>query len=422
MYETGKLFNETEMNYVRDSFYYMEEDKNGNPRLYFDNAGGSYRLKKAEERFREIDMIPDCSERHHEMAVYLQSIEEAGKEDIRTIFNVKGGSIVTYLTASQAMFQIVGAVAENIPGKNIVTSVLEHPSAYDAASYYADKMGMELRVAKSNQETGGVSVEEIISHIDQDTCLLSVMYASNISGAIYDIPEIIRQARKIKPDLYIIVDAVQHTPHAVMDFSELNVDAVTFAPYKFFGVRGLGAGYVSERLAALPHHKLAGKKKTEWELGSPAPGQYAMVSEIVNYVCSLADQKEETTRREQFVSGMNKIALHERALLYHMLEGTDKNEGLRHMKGVHVFMDSKDLTKKDLIIGIGFDNIEYAAAVKEYEKRGVIVYERVASSLYSRRMLESFGLEGAVRVSPLHCNTVEEIDRFLEVTREIAEL
>lgn len=422
MYEKGKLFTEEEMKRVRDSFYYMEKDKNGTPRLYFDNAGGSYRLKAAEDKFREIDMIPDCSERHHEMAVYLQQIEETGKDDVRTIFNVKGGSIVTFLTASQAIFQIIGAVAEHIPGKNIVTSVLEHPSAYDAASYYTEKMGMELRVAKSDPSTGGVSVDEVISHIDQDTCLLSVMYASNISGAIYDIPEIIRRAREIKPDLYIIVDAVQHTPHAVMDFSELDVDAVTFAPYKFFGVRGLGTGYISERLAALPHHKLAGKKAIEWELGSPAPGQYAMVTEIVNYVCSLSGLPASASRREQFVCGMDKIALHERALLHCLLDGTEKNEGLRTMKGVHVFMDSNDLTKRDLIIGIGFDNIEYAAAVKEYEKRGVIVYERVASSLYSRRMLESFGLAGAVRVSPLHCNTVEEIDCFLEVTEEIAAL
>jgi selenocysteine lyase/cysteine desulfurase len=34
-------------------------------------------------------------------------------------------------------------------------------------------------------------------------------------------------------------------------------------------------------------------------------------------------------------------------------------------------------------------------------------------------MLESLGLEGAVRVSPLHCHTFDDVDRFLEVTREI---
>ncbi|WP_349674099.1 aminotransferase class V-fold PLP-dependent enzyme [Lacrimispora sp.] len=420
--EQGKLFSQDKLKEIREQFYYVDKDANGCSRLFFDNAGGSFRLKKAEERFREIDMIPDCSERNHKMAKYLQEIEEQGKDDVRTIFNIKGGSIVTALTASQAIFQLTGSVAENIPGTNIVTSVLEHPSAFDAVGYYAEKTGKEVRVAKSNPLTGGVDAEEIAGLIDQDTVLLNVMYASNISGAIFNIPEIIKTARKIKPDLYIIVDAVQHTPHGAMDFFGLDVDAVTFAPYKFFGVRGIGVAYISERMAKLPHHKLAGKKEGEWELGSPAPAQYAMITEIINYVCSLSEDKAETSRREAFANGMEQIALHERALLYHLLEGTEKNRGLRGRKGINVFMDHGSLTTRDLIIGIGFDNIDYADAVKEYEKRGVIVYERVASSLYSRRMLESFNLKGAIRVSPLHCNSIDELDQFLEVTEEISKL
>jgi selenocysteine lyase/cysteine desulfurase len=78
------------------------------------------------------------------------------------------------------------------------------------------------------------------------------------------------------------------------------------------------------------------------------------------------------------------------------------------------------LTKRDLILAMGIANLEHAQAVREYEKRGVIVYERVSTSLYSKRMLESFGLEGAIRVSPLHCNSTEDIDRFLHITRQIA--
>ncbi|MDF2888845.1 MAG: aminotransferase [Lacrimispora sp.] len=420
--EKGKLFSRDKLKEIREQFYYVDKDASRSSRVFFDNAGGSFRLKKAEERFREIDMIPDCSERNHKMAKFLQEIEEKGKEDVRTIFNVEGGSIVTALTASQAMFQLTGAVAENIPGTNIVTSVLEHPSAFDAVGYYAEKTGKEVRVAKSNPLTGGVDAEEIASLINQDTTLLNVMYASNISGAIFDIPQIIRAARRVKPDLYIIVDAVQHTPHGIMDFSELDVDAVTFAPYKFFGVRGIGVAYISKRMANLPHHKLAGKKEGEWELGSPAPAQYAMITEIVNYVCSLDENMEAKTRREAFEGGMKQIALHERALLYHLLEGTEKNKGLRNRKGINVFMDKGDLTTRDLILGIGFDNIDYTDAVKEYEKRSVIVYERVASSLYSKRMLESFNLKGAIRVSPLHCNGIEDVDKFLEVTEEILKL
>ena len=112
---------------------------------------------------------------------------------------------------------------------------------------------------------------------------------------------------------------------------------------------------------------------------------------------------------------------HERALLARLLDGGGEVPGLRHMKHLRVFLDHNDLSKRDLILAIGFDHLGCTEAVGEYEKRGVIVYERVSSSLYSKRMLESFGLEGAIRVSPLHCNSEADVDRFLAVTREISE-
>jgi selenocysteine lyase/cysteine desulfurase len=103
-----------------------------------------------------------------------------------------------------------------------------------------------------------------------------------------------------------------------------------------------------------------------------------------------------------------------------MLNGSASTPGLRRMKNVKVFLDYEDLTKRDLILAIGIENLEHAQAVREYERRGVIVYERVATSLYSKRMLHSFGLEGAVRVSPLHCHSVSDIDKFLQITHEIS--
>ena len=74
----------------------------------------------------------------------------------------------------------------------------------------------------------------------------------------------------------------------------------------------------------------------------------------------------------------------------------------------------------DFIIGIEFDNIGCEEAVAEYEKRGVIVFERSAKSLYSRRMVEAFGSQGVVRVSPLPVHGPGDIARFLRATREIA--
>jgi selenocysteine lyase/cysteine desulfurase len=418
----GELFSDALIAQIKSRFHYVDHDMSGRERLFFDNAGGSFRLKAAVEQFALIDALPDCPERIHELAIFLQQVQARGSDDLRTILNARGGSVYASLTASGAMFDMVRAIAENVPGKNMVTTVLEHPSSFDAMSLYAGRTGKQLRVAPSNPVTGGVDVDAIVRLVDQDTCLLSVIYASNISGAKLDVGEIVKRARAIKPDLYIVVDAVQHAPHGLIDLQQTPVDGINIAPYKFFGCRGSGMSWVSERAAVLPHHKLAGKKKDFWDLGSAAPWQFAVVTAIVDYVCWLGGQfVDSDDRRARFASGIEKIELHERALLARLLDGTAQTPGLRAMDGVQVFLDFEDLTKRDLILAIGIDNLEHAQAVREYEKRGVIVYERVASSLYSKRMLDSFGLEGAVRVSPLHCNSAADIDRFLRVTREIGE-
>jgi len=235
-------------------------------------------LRKAVEAYAQIAATPDCPERIHDTAVYLQGIQDKGQHDFRMMLNVEGGSVYTALTASKAIFDMVRVISENVSGTNMVTTILEHPSSYDAMELNTERTGRELRVAKSNSITGGVDVDEILKLVDQDTVLLSVMYASNISGAKLDIESIVSAARKIKPDLYILVDAVQHAPHDVIDLKNIPIDGVNIAPYKFFGNRGMGLAWVSDRCAIFPHDKLQGKAKEYWDLGSSDPAQYAMFS------------------------------------------------------------------------------------------------------------------------------------------------
>lgn len=417
----GQLFSESLMEQIKDRFHYVDRDVDGRPRLFFDNAGGSFRLKSALEAFARIDALPDCPERIHERAIFLQDIQTRGEEDIRRIFNARDGSVYLTLTASAAMFEMVRAVMEHIPGTNAVTTILEHPSSFDAMKLYCERTGKALRIAPSNAETGGVDVDAIVSLIDDDTALLSVMYASNISGAKLDIATIVERARAKKPDLFIIVDAVQHAPHAVIDLQKTPVDGINFAPYKFFGCRGAGVAWLSERLAELPHHRLDAKEKGVWELGSPAPAQFAVVTAIVDYAAWIGAQfSDSEDRRELFVQGMQRIEAHERGLLSLLLDGVEGQRGLRTIDGVRVFWDHDDLTRRDLIAGIGFDDLDPTEAVRAYEQRGVIVYERIATSLYSGRMLKSFSLAGAVRISPLHCHGPDDVVRFLALTEEIA--
>ncbi len=423
-----KMFTREEQNEIKNKFYFVDKDISGNHRLYFNNSGGSFRLKRAEEKFHEVDSIPDCAGQPYSVSQYLLDTEQKGKEDVRIIFNAQGGAIYPGYTASQVMFELVRVISEHAAGSNMVTSMLEHPSAFDAVSYYAEKTQCELRVADADPLTGGVDADAILSLIDKNTALLCVMAASNISGYIYDIKKIVTQAKAINPDIYIIVDAVQHAPHGVLDISGLNIDAINFASYKFFGVKGVGFAFISDRAAGLVHHKLKGKADSDWELGTPAPAHYAALSEVVDYICRLGQKDTDTdsedisskaNRRTLFAAGMNRIAEHERGLLHLLLNGTEKVQGLRAMKGVTVCVDNGDLSRRNLITGIVFDDLNCTDAVSEFAKRNVIVHERAVSSLYSQRILTSYGLNSLIRVSPLHCHSQEDIEAFLQITQDI---
>ena len=423
-YLQGLLFEESFQKSLKDQFNYVDEDPVYGKRLFFENSGGSLRLKKAVEAKANAEQFPDCPERSHARSLYLKNLVEQGTKEIKEImFGAQGGALITELTASQTMFHMVGLILENIPGTNAVVSVLEHPSAYDAIAFYCKKTGKEMRVVPANPKTGGIDPEEVVKYVDEQTCLLSIMSASNISGNIMDIEQIVTLARKIKPDLYIISDAVQHAPHCIMEAEKLGLDGMNFAPYKFFGVRGCGFAYVSDRVAALPHHKLIAKDQKVFELGTPSPGNFAAAMAIIDYVCDIGRHfNKSSDRKILYREGMWRIHMQERALLYRMLEGTAAVPGLRHIPGVRVCVDTPDLTSRDLIAAIIIDGWDLTACVAEYQKRGVTVFDRVNTSIYSKRIVEALGLEGAIRVSPLHCHGVEDIDRFLEITAEIAKM
>lgn len=409
---------------IKERFWYVNEDYLGRTRQFFENSGGSLRLKAAVSEKARLERIPDCPERVHDTSMMLKQVKADGIRDImEVIFGAKPGSgaLVTELTASQVMFQIVGTIMEHAPGTNAVTTSIEHPSAYDSVELYCRRTGREFRVARANPRTGGVDLEEILRLIDKDTTLLSVMSASNISGYIFDMEEIVTAARRINPDIYIVTDAVQHMPHGVLDVEKYQLDGCNFAPYKAFGIRGCGYGYVSDRVAGMEHHKLLAKPEKEWELGTFPHPNFAAITAVVDYVCWLGGHfTDAKDRRALFVAGMNRIHLQEHSLLIHMMEGTPEVPGLRHIPGVTVYLDSADDVDRDLISAIGVDGLELKELVAEYYRRGVTVFERVNTSLYSKRIVESLGLTGAIRVSPLHCHDTGDIDQFLRVTAQIA--
>ncbi len=407
---------------IREKYHHVDVDPFTNTkRLFFDNSGGSFRLKAASDAFKRVDDLPNCGGHGGAASDYLDSLRDQACKDVSTMFNAEGGCIATSMTASIILFDVSEVIIANVPGTNVVTTALGHPSAFDGCAIPAEKYGKELRVAQTDPVTGTIRPEDVVKLVDKDTCLLSVIMTSNITGAVLDIETIAREARKIKPDLYIVCDSVQHTPHGLTDMKAWGLDCVNFAPYKFGGARGLGVGWLSERVMNLPHRKLIKEKQSNWEMGGCAPGMYAMLSAIFDYVCWIGKQFKDTEdRRELYVEGMTRIMLHERALLYRLLHGSDEVKGLLDIEGVKVAVEMNDLTERDLIVPIVFDKLTCEEASRAYEKKGVVVHERTDASLYSARQVNSINLHGIVRISPLHCHTYADIDEFLKITAEIA--
>lgn len=419
----GLLFDKELLHEIRQRFERIDVDADGSRRLFFENAGGSLRLKSVVDITTELNRYPDCFARDHKSSKVLHGYEVNGREDFRRLVNAEGGAVVTALTASAVMYKIVEPMIEYSKGTNIVTTVLEHPSAVDSCRYFGKKYGKEVRIAPSDRVTGGIKAEDVLALVDENTALVNVIAASNITGAMTDLKTITLEAKKINPDVFVVSDAVQHAPHGLIDVKDVPLDGVNIAPYKFFGTRGLGIAYISDRVKNLTHARVLDEETDFWELGSVVPAQYASLSAMVDYLAWLGSKFiDSDDRRELLSEGMKRIHLHEQALLYRMLYGKDGHSGLQDMEGVDTFFDYSDLANRDLILAMRLKNLGYYETVREYEKRGIIVYERVAASYYSKPQVESFGLDGVIRVSPLHCNTVEEIDEFLDVTREILKL
>ena len=251
--------------------------------------------------------------------IVLRAVNYKESDKILTVLTQELGKLTVSARASRKKGGGISAAAQMLVWSEM--TLYEYRQRWGLKEAVTNR---EFRVAMANPKTGGVEMDEILGKIDKDTLLLSVMSASNISGYIFDIETIVKEARKINPNIYVISDAVQHAPHGVLDVEKCGLDGVNFAPYKMFGIRGCGYGYVSDRVAKMTHHKLLAKPEKEWELGTFPHPNYAAITAVVDYVCWIGRHfTDSEDRREQFAAGMTRIHLQEHSLLIHMMEGTD---------------------------------------------------------------------------------------------------
>ncbi len=93
-------------------------------------------------------------------------------------------------------------------------------------------------------EYGVVDLEQLKDSINDETILISIMYANNEIGTIQPVEEIGQIAKE--KGIYFHTDAVQAVGHIKIDVNKLNIDMLSMAAHKFYGPKGIGALYIRQ--------------------------------------------------------------------------------------------------------------------------------------------------------------------------------
>lgn len=144
------------------------------------------------------------------------------------------------------------AAAASHKGKHIITTQIEHHAVLHTCEEL-EKEGFKVTYLPVDS-TGRVSVTDVEAALQEDTVLISVMYANNEVGTVQPIQEIGQLARE--RGILFHVDAVQALGALPITLRELPVDYMSFTAHKINGPQGIGGLYV--RSGAPLHPRLHG--------------------------------------------------------------------------------------------------------------------------------------------------------------------
>ena len=336
---------------------------------------------------------------NHKMGLMAKEVIDKAMENIAKKFGVSKEEIIYTSGATESNNMAIKGVCERYKnnGKHIIVSSLEHNSIIASATAMQEK-GFDVDLVPVNKD-GLVDITELKKLIREDTILVSIVSVDSEIGLVQPIEEISKLLKNY-PNIHFHTDAVQAIGKVKIDYSD--VDLITFAPHKFYGVNGIGVLIKRKNTNLIPIIN-GGKSTTVYRSGTPVTPLIASVDKALDIALSNLED------RYNYVLNLNKMIIdHLKKYSFIHINNTDKSIPFTinfSIKGINSMDFAKMLEEKDVYIST---------------KTSCCPLNTPSKLVYALTRDKSLALT-SLRVSLSHLTTKEEINSFLNIFDECVE-
>ena len=364
--------------------------------IYLDYASNTPVDKDVLNTFNEITLkyFANPNSTHILGKVTNKKIQETTENIIKELSkkaNLDENMEIIYTSGSSesnnlAIKGIAKSYKEN--GKHIISTFLEHSSVSSPLTYLKEQ-GYEIDIVNITNE-GKVDLEHLKSLIRKDTILVSICYVDSEVGIVQPIEEIAKIVKEY-PNCFFHVDCTQAVGKINIDLK--NIDLISFAPHKFYGLNGFGALIKNKEIVLEPLIN-GGASTTIYRSGTPVIGALEKALEI-----SFNNLEE----RKKYVKNINKKL----------------RANLSKYKDVKINTISDE---NPFILNISVNGVKATEFKNKLEEYGVCISIKSACTITitpsrivmamthdRKRALDSF------RISLSHLVKESEINKFLEI-------
>jgi cysteine desulfurase family protein (TIGR01976 family) len=411
---------------VRAEFPALSLTDDGRPRCYFDNPAGTQVPR------RVIDAVADCLLARNAniggsftTSRHAGSIVEAARLAMRDLLNAPRPDEIVF---GQNMTSLTLHLSRSIgrmlrAGDEIILSRMDHDANVQPWLLMARDHGLEVRWLAFDRERFEFDLQDLDDLLSDRTRLVCIGGASNLTGTINDVAGVCRRARAVGAWTYI--DAVQSVPHVVTDVQALGCDFLVCSAYKFFGTHQGVLWGRSELMSRLQPYKVRpAPDELPWcfEPGTQSHEGIAGVAAAVDYFAwigeTMATQAvagEAGGRRRAIVAGMRGVYDYEQMLSARLVDGLKALPGVR----VQGLSDRDALARRVPTVSFTHDRVQPDALAEQLGERNFYVWSGHNYAVEAARTLGVHDSGGVLRVGPVHYNSTEEIDAFLDALEDL---